>query len=199
MNSNSNQYLEEAPIGRLMMKFAVPCILSLLVSSLYNIVDQIFIGRGVGYLGNGATNVVFPITVIALAIALMAGDGCAAFLSICQGMKDNERARKSVGNAVSLLILSSIVLVVLFAFGKEAILSVFGATENNISYARDYFNIIIIGIPFFVFTNGMNSIIRADGSPQFAMISTLIGCVINIILDPIAIFVRTRPLPSWNG
>jgi len=189
MNSNSNQYLEEAPIGKLMMKFAVPCILSLLVSSLYNIVDQIFIGRGVGYLGNGATNVVFPITVIALAIALMTGDGCAAFLSICQGMKDNERARKSVGNAVSLLILSSIVLVVLFAFGKEAILSVFGATENNISYARDYFNIIIIGIPFFVFTNGMNSIIRADGSPQFAMISTLIGCVINIILDPIAIFV----------
>ena len=97
------QYLEEAPIGKLMMKFAVPCILSLLVSSLYNIVDQIFIGRGVGYLGNGATNVVFPITVIALAIALMTGDGCAAFLSICQGMKDNERARKSVGNAVSLL------------------------------------------------------------------------------------------------
>ena len=189
MNNNTNQYLAEAPIGKLMMKFAIPCILSLLVSSLYNIVDQIFIGRGVGYLGNGATNVVFPITVIALALALMIGDGCAAYLSICQGKKDNEGAKLSVGNAISLMILCSIILVLLFAAGREGILAAFGATENNVSYAREYFNVIIIGIPFYVFTNGMNSIIRADGSPQFAMISTLIGCIMNIILDPIAIFV----------
>lgn len=189
MNNNSNQYLAEAPIGKLMMKFSVPCILSLLVSSLYNIVDQIFIGRGVGYLGNGATNVVFPITVIALALALMTGDGCAAFLSICQGRKEDEDARNSVGNAVVLLFLFSIALIALFAFGREGILSAFGATENNISYARDYFDVIILGIPFFVFTNGMNSIIRADSSPQFAMISTLAGCILNVILDPIAIFV----------
>lgn len=189
MNTNTNQYLAEAPIGRLMLKFSVPCILSLLVSSLYNIVDQIFIGRGVGYLGNGATNVVFPITVIALAIALMIGDGCAAFLSLCQGKKDNEGAQKSVGNAVALLIVSSVILLILFAVCRDGILSAFGATENNLSYAQDYFNVIVIGIPFFVFTNGMNSIIRADGSPKFAMISTLVGCVINIILDPVAIFV----------
>lgn len=189
MNNNTNQYLAEVPIGKLMMKFSIPCILSLLVSSLYNIIDQIFIGRGVGYLGNGATNVVFPITVIALAIALMIGDGCAAFLSICQGKRDNESAQKSVGNAVSLLILCSILLVVFFAICRDEILSVFGATENNITYAQDYFHVIILGIPFFVFTNGMNSIIRADGSPQFAMISTVIGCIINLILDPIAIFV----------
>ena len=189
MNNSTNQYLSEAPIGKLMMKFAIPCILSLLVSSLYNIVDQIFIGRGVGYLGNGATNVVFPITVMALAIALMIGDGCAAYLSICQGKKDNEGAKKSVGNAISLMVLCSVILVLFFAFGREGILAAFGATENNINYARDYFNVIIIGIPFFVFTNGMNSIIRADGSPQFAMVSTLIGCVMNVILDPIAIFV----------
>lgn len=189
MKSNSNQYLAEAPLGSLMLKFSIPCILSLLVSSLYNIVDQIFIGRGVGYLGNGATNVVFPITVIALAIALMIGDGCAAYLSICQGKKDHESAHKSVGSAVSLMILCSIILVILFLIFRETILASFGATENNIAYARSYFNIIIIGIPFFIFTNGMNSIIRADGSPQYTMISMIVGCIINLILDPIAIFV----------
>lgn len=189
MNQNSNQYLTEAPIGKLMMKFSIPCILSLLVSSLYNIVDQIFIGRGVGYLGNGATNVVFPITVIALAIALMIGDGCAAFLSICQGKKDTDSTRNGAGNTVIVLVLSSIIVMLIFIFTRESILSAFGATENNIMYARDYFNIIVLGIPFFMFSNGLNSIIRADGSPKFAMISTLVGCIINIILDPIAIFV----------
>lgn len=189
MKQNSNQYLAEAPIGKLMMKFSIPCIMSLLVSSLYNIVDQIFIGRGVGYLGNGATNVVFPITVIALALALMLGDGCAAFLSICQGRKDTEGTRTGAGNTIMLLVLSSIVVMLIFMFCREGILGVFGATENNIEYARDYFDIIVLGIPFFMFANGLNSIIRADGSPQFAMISTLIGCIINIIFDPVAIFV----------
>ncbi|MDD3222641.1 MAG: MATE family efflux transporter [Clostridia bacterium] len=188
MNQNANHYLAEEKVGKLMLKFSVPCIMSLLVSSLYNIVDQIFIGRGVGYLGNGATNVVFPITIIALAIALMIGDGCAAFLSICQGKKDSESAHKSVGNAITILIASSIVLTVIFVLMKEQILHGFGATENNIAYAREYFNYIVIGIPFFIFGNGMNSIIRADGSPQFAMLSTLVGCIMNIILDPIAIF-----------
>lgn len=189
MEQNSNQYLAEAPIGKLMMKFSIPCIMSLLVSSLYNIVDQIFIGRGVGYLGNGATNVVFPITVIALAFALMLGDGCAAFLSICQGKKDTEGTRAGAGNSIFILVLSSIAIMLIFMICREGILSAFGATENNIEYAREYFDIIVIGIPFFMFTNGLNSVIRADGSPQFAMISTLIGCIINIILDPIAIFV----------
>ncbi len=172
-----------------MLKFSVPCILSLLVSSLYNIVDQIFIGRGVGYLGNGATNVVFPITVIALAIVLMIGDGCASLLSICQGQKDGESAQKGVGNAISLLIICSIILTILLALCRDSILSLFGATENNVVYARDYFNVILIGIPFFLFANAMNSIIRADGSPRYAMVSTLIGCIMNLILDPIAIFV----------
>lgn len=181
--------MAQASIGSLILKFAIPCTLSLLVSSLYNIVDQIFIGWGVGYLGNGATNVVFPITVIALAIALMIGDGCAAFLSICQGKKDAEQARRSVGNAVTLLVIFSIVLVVFFAVCRDSILAAFGATENNLPYAIDYFNVIIIGIPFYVITNGLNSIIRADGSPKFAMLSTLVGCILNVILDPIAIFV----------
>lgn len=189
MNQNSNQYLAKEPIGKLMVKFSIPCIMSLLVSALYNIVDQIFIGRGVGYLGNGATNVVFPITIIALAISLLAGDGSAAYLSICQGMKDEERAHKSVGNAVTVIVISSIVLTVLFAVLQDKILWAFGATENNIGYAREYFKYIIMGIPFFMFGNAMNSVIRADGSPQFAMVSTLAGCIINVILDPIAIFV----------
>lgn len=189
MNNNSNQYLAEGKITTLMCKFSIPCIMSLLVSSLYNIVDQIFIGRGVGYLGNGATNVVFPITIIALAIALLIGDGCAAFLSICQGKKDADGAHRSVGNAVVLIVSVSIILTVLFLILKEQVLYAFGATDNNISYAREYFNYIVIGIPFYMFGNSLNSIIRADGSPQFAMISTLVGCVINVILDPIAIFV----------
>ena len=172
-----------------MLKFSIPCIMSLLVSALYNIVDQIFIGRGVGYLGNGATNVVFPITIIALAIALMIGDGCAAYLSICQGKKDAESANRSVGNAVVVLVIAGIVLTLLFVLLKDHILAAFGATENNIAYAREYFDYIVIGLPFFIFGNAVNSIIRADGSPQFAMLSTLIGCIINVIFDPIAIFV----------
>lgn len=189
MNQNANRYLAEEKIGKLLLKFSIPCIMSLLVSSLYNIVDQIFIGRGIGYLGNGATNVVFPITVISLAIALMLGDGAAAYLSLCQGKQDAEEARKSVGNAVTLLAFSGILMTVLFVIFKTRILCVFGATENNISYASEYFTYLVIGIPFFVIGNGLNSIIRADGSPAYAMLTTLIGCIINVILDPVAIFI----------
>lgn len=184
-----NHFMERENVGKLLVKFSVPCIMSLLVSSLYNIVDQIFIGQGIGYLGNGATNVVFPVTVIALAMALMVGDGCAACLSLCQGCKDTEGAHKSVGNAVVILALAGIIFTICLTVFKEPFLYAFGATKNNFSYAREYFNFIIIGIPFFMFSNGINSIIRADGSPQFAMISTLIGAVINVILDPITIFV----------
>ena len=189
MNQNANNYLAEEKIGKLLLKFSIPCIMSLLVSALYNIVDQIFIGRGMGYLGNGATNVVFPITIISLAIALMLGDGTAAYLSLCQGKKDIKSAKKSVGNAVTLLVLSGVVMAVIFGIFKTQILYAFGATENNISYANEYFNYIVIGIPFFVIGNGLNSIIRADGSPAYAMFTTLLGCVINVIFDPVAIFI----------
>ncbi len=188
MDQNANRYLAEEKIGKLLLKFSIPCIMSLLVSALYNIVDQIFIGRGVGYLGNGATNVVFPITVISLAVALLIGDGCAAYLSLCQGKKDIEGANKSVGNAVTLLVVCGLVMTALFAIFQMQILKAFGATENNLAYAMEYFHYIIIGIPFFVVGNGLNSIIRADGSPKFAMITTLVGCLINVVLDPIAIF-----------
>lgn len=189
MNQNANQYMARESIGTLMLRFSIPCIMSLLVSALYNIVDQIFIGRGVGFLGNGATNVVFPITIIALALALLTGDGCAAYLSICQGRMDQENAHKSVGNTVTLITATGVLLTLVFALFRDSILTGFGATVNNMDYAREYFSCLILGIPFFMFANSMNSIIRADGSPQFAMGSTLIGCVINVILDPVAIFV----------
>ena len=188
MNETANQELGQAPVGKLMLRFAVPCILSLLVSALYNIVDQIFIGRGVGYLGNGATNVVYPITVIALAFALMIGDGCAAFLSICQGQGDTEKAHRSVGNAVLAAVAAGLFLTLIFGVGRDAVLTAFGATDANRAYALEYFAYLLPGIPFYVFGNAMNSVIRADGSPAFAMGSTLIGCVMNVILDPIAIF-----------
>jgi putative MATE family efflux protein len=190
MNStNSQNVFETTSLNKLMMKFSIPCILSLLIASLYNMVDQVFIGRGVGYLGNGATTVVYPVTVVALAIALWIGDGCAAHLSICQGKKEQEQANRSVANAIiSVLVLSIIMLVLCFAF-EQQILQLFGATENNYAYAKEYFEIILLGIPFYMFGSTMNSIIRADGSPQFALMSTLLGCVMNIILDPIAIFV----------
>jgi Na+-driven multidrug efflux pump len=187
--TNSQNLFETTSLNKLMMKFSIPCILSLLIASLYNMVDQVFIGRGVGYLGNGATTVVYPVTVIALAIALWIGDGCAAHLSICQGKKEQEQANKSVANAiVSVLFFSIIVLILCFAF-EQQILQIFGVTENNYTYAKEYFDIILLGIPFYMFGSTMNSIIRADGSPQFALMSTLLGCIMNVILDPIAIFV----------
>lgn len=189
MNEQVNDFLLKQPIGKLMLKFTIPSITALLVSSLYNIVDQIFIGHGVGYLGNGATNVVYPLTVIALAIALFIGDGCAAYLSICQGRKDTQNAQKSVGNAASLVVLCSLIITAILFVTKDKILWLFGATENNIGYATEYFIYILIGIPFFMFGGAFACVIRADGSPGFAMLSTLAGCVVNVILDPIAIFV----------
>jgi putative MATE family efflux protein len=187
--TNSENLFETTPLGKLMLKFSIPCILSLLIASLYNMVDQVFIGRGVGYLGNGATTVVYPVTVVALALALWIGDGCAARLSICQGKREQEQANRAVGNAiVSVLVLSVLLLVLGFVF-EDQILNLFGATENNYAYAKEYFDIILLGVPFYMFGSTLNSIIRADGSPQFALASTLVGCIMNVILDPIAIFV----------
>jgi putative MATE family efflux protein len=189
MNQNVNRYLGEEKVGKLMVKFSIPCVMSLLIAALYNMVDQIFIGRGVGYLGNGATNVVFPITVIALALTLMIGDGCAAFLSLCQGRGDSEGANKCVGSSITAVVVLGVVLTALFALLREQILWSFGATENNVDYAREYFKYLLPGFPFFMFGNAVNCIIRADGDPKFAMLSTLAGCVINLVFDPIAIFV----------
>ena len=161
----------------------------LLVGAIYNITDQIFIGRGVGYLGNGATNVVFPLTVVVLALATMIGDGACSYVSISLGRKDNESAHCTVGNSIVLTVLISIAITIVYTVFEDKILYLFGATENNIPYAEEYFRYIIIGIPFYMFGQAINPIIRSDGSPRYAMFSTLAGAMLNVVLDYIAIFV----------
>ena len=177
------------PIGRLIAKFAIPCVILLLVNSLYNIVDQIFIGWGVGYLGNGATNVVFPITIIALALSLMIGDGGAAYLSLKLGEGDLKSARKGVGNAVTMVTVVSIVLMAVFLIFINPILNLFGATDTLRPFALEYGYVIGIGLPFMMIPAAINSMIRADGSPKYAMFSMILGAVINTVFDPIFIFV----------
>ncbi len=192
MNQKSNIFPEKEPIGRLMRKYAVPCIISLLVAALYNIVDQIFIANAsyLGSYGNAANTVVFPLTVIALAIAVMIGDGCCAFVSINLGKNNKEEAQSSIGNAILLSIASGIVLCVLYLALQSPIITLFGGrvNEETYRYAKEYFFYISLGIPFYVFGQAMNPIIRSDGSPKFAMLATLGGALLNIILDPIFIF-----------
>ena len=187
--SPSSSIFATEPIGRLIAKFAIPCVISLLVNSLYNIVDQIFIGWGVGYLGNGATNIVFPITIVALSLSLMIGDGGAAYLSLKLGEGDIESAKKGVGNAIVLVTVVSILLAAVFLIGINPILDLFGATDMLRPYALQYGTIIGIGLPFMMFPGAINSMIRADGSPKYAMFSMALGAVINTIFDPVLIFV----------
>ena len=189
MEEKQNAVLGTAPLGKLMVKFALPCTISLLVGALYNIVDQIFIGWGVGYLGNGATNVVFPLTVLALGLAVMIGDGACSYVSICFGKNRQEDANRAVGSAVTLSVLVGVLVTVFYAVFQTPILLLFGATEANLAYAKEYFTYITIGIPIYVFGQAINPIIRSDGSPRFAMFSMLAGAIANCILDPIAIFV----------
>ncbi len=189
----NNFYLAEEKLGTLMRKYAVPCMISLLVGALYNIVDQIFIANAsyLGSYGNAANTVVFPLTVIALAVAVMIGDGCCAFVSLSLGKAKPERASISVGNAVVLSVLSGFLLTFVYLVFNRQIISLFGGTVNQqtFDYSKEYFFWITLGIPFYVFGQAMNPIIRADGSPRFAMVSTFSGAVINIILDPVFIFV----------
>ena len=189
----SNQFLGTERIGKLMGKYAIPCIISLLVGALYNIVDQIFIANAdyLGSYGNAANTVVFPLTVVALAIAVMIGDGCCAFVSICLGKGEMLHAKKSVGNAIIMIIASSILLTVVYLIFQTQIIAMFGGTvnEETFFYSKEYFFYISICIPFYMFGQSMNPVIRADGNPKFAMASTLIGAVANIILDPIFIFI----------
>ena len=187
MNQEEN-ILGSEKIGRLIRKFSVPCILSLLVNSLYNIVDQIFIGQRVGYLGNGATNIIFPIVIICLAIALMFGDGSAAFLSLRLGQKKPEEASKGVGNGIALSVILSLVLCILGGLFLPQIINVFGCTPELRQYALSYGYVIVIGIPFMIIGTTLNSIIRADGNPRYAMITMILGAVLNIILDYILMY-----------
>ena len=187
-----NFYLLTTPIKKLLIKFAIPCILAMLVSALYNIVDQIFIGNSVaGTAGIMATTLVFPFTVVALAIALLIGDGCATLFSISLGAKDQKTGNKSVGNAIISVIVLSIILVILGLVFMDPIFNLLGVNGYNElcqEFTRNYYIIILCGVPFYMFSGAMSSIIRASGAPGYSMVSTIIGAVINIILDPIFIF-----------
>ena len=193
MEEKKNNFLEGAAIPRLMKQYALPCIISLLVAALYNIVDQIFIANAsyLGSYGNAANTVVFPLTVIALAIAVMIGDGCCAYVSLNLGRKDVSAAKKSVGNSIIMAIISSIVLTVIYLAFSSPILTAFGGRVNAETFrqSQEYFFFITLGIPFYMFGQCLNPVIRSDGSPRFAMVSTLLGAGLNIILDPIFIFI----------
>ena len=192
MNESANGFLEQEKLGKLMGKYAIPCIISLLVAALYNIVDQIFIANAdyLGSYGNAANTVVFPLTVVALAVAVMIGDGCCAYVSICLGSRNQKHAGRSVGSAVVLSVISGLILTAVYLLFSDGILTAFGGrvNEETFSHSREYFFYITLGLPFYVFGQALNPIIRSDGSPRFAMFSTLAGALVNIILDPVFIF-----------
>ena len=176
-------------ISKLMLKFCIPCILSLLVSALYNIVDQIFIGNSeLSTLGNAATGVVFPIFIIAQAFAWCLGDGNAAYINIHQGEGSTDKVHKAVGSGMVVTLGFSVLLIAIFFPLKRQLLTLFGASENSIEMAIEYFNIILVFFPVYMLSNMINAVVRADGSPAWSMLSMLAGAVINIILDPIFIF-----------
>lgn len=165
----------------------------MIVAALYNIVDQIFIGWSkAGAFGNAATNIVYPFTVIALAFALLIGDGAAALFNLSLGAKNEKKSSLSIGNGLTLLIIISIIITILGIVFNEQILSIFGGNKNKVEcycYAKDYLRIICYGLPFYIIGQGLNASIRSDGSPKYAMVSTVAGAISNIILDPIFIFV----------
>ncbi len=193
MEKQTDTFLATANVGRLMRQYAVPCIISLLVGALYNIVDQIFIANAsyLGSYGNAANTVVFPLTVIALAVAVMIGDGCCAFVSLSLGAGAPEKAKKSVGNAVVMTLAGGALLCAVYLLFADGIIALFGGTVNEETFrcAKEYFFYITLGVPFYMFGQAMNPVIRADGSPKFAMASTLAGAALNVVLDPVFIFV----------
>ena len=186
--------IKESPMGtksipKLLLSLAIPAIIANLVNSLYNIVDQIFIGHGVGYLGNAATSVAFPLTTICMAIGLMVGLGASANFNLEIGRKNPEKAKMIVGTAVTLLVISGLVIMTVTNIFLKDLLYLFGATELTIDYAVEYTRITSFGIPFLLLSTGFNPIIRADGSPIYSMLSVLTGAILNTILDPVFIFV----------
>ena len=193
MEGRSNSFLETERTGVLMRRYAVPCVISLLVAALYNIVDQIFIANAdyLGSYGNAANTVVYPLTVVALAFAVMIGDGCCAFVSISLGAKNASDAHKSIGSAVVMSAGIGILIMALYLAFMDPIITMFGGRVNDETFAlsREYMFWIALGIPFYVFGQAMNPVIRSDGSPKFAMASTLAGALINLILDPVFIYV----------
>ena len=191
MNSDKTQInpLGTENTGRFAARYAIPSVISLVVNSLYNMVDQVFIGQGVGYLGNAATNVIMPMTLILMAVAMMFANGASAYMSLQLGKGDAQKAAKGVGNMVTLLIGSGILFLILFEIMLQPVCYLFGARGEVMGYAMDYGKIIVLGFPVFVIGVGFGNVIRADGRPKASMAGMLIGCVTNMILDPIFIFV----------
>ena len=184
-----NNYLGQEKVGKLLLQFAVPSTLALIISCLYNIVDQIFVGNGVGFLGNAATGIVFPITVVGWGASVLFGDGCATFLSLSQGKGDTSTAGRSAANSILGSFLSGVVIIAVCCALGDRIFYTLGATEATIGLARDYGRIIFLMMPLALVQNTMASIIRADGSPKYSMAAMMAGAVINMIGDPVAIFV----------
>lgn len=189
MNLMPENQLGCEKISTLLRRFALPSITSTLVSSLYNIVDQIFIGQGVGYLGNAATNVSYPFSTICLAIALLVGIGSASRFSLFLGQKKQEDAAKVAGSGVVLMAVAGLLYAAIGECLLEPLLRIFGATADVLPYARQYAGITLLGMPFLIVTNGLSNLIRADGSPKYSMICMVSGAIANTILDPIFIFV----------
>ena len=181
--------LGKEKISKLLLTFSIPCVISMLINSVYNIVDQIFIGKGVGTLGNAATNVIFPLVIMFNAIAGLIGNGAAANLSLKLGEGDKKSAAKSIGSSITLTLVVSIVVSVIAYIMLPKLVYFFGCTESVYKYAVDYGRIVIVGAPFMIMYSSMSSIIRADGSPAYSMVMLVVGAIINIILDPIFIFV----------
>ena len=184
--------LGKEKIGKLLLAFSIPCVISMLINSIYNIVDQIFIGKGVGTLGNAATNVIFPLVIVFSAIAGLIGNGAAANLSLRLGEENEKEAAKGVGQALVITVLISIALSIISFITMPKLIMLFGCTDNVYKYALEYGRIICIGAPFMIFYSSLSNIIRADGSPRYSMMMLVVGAIINIILDPIFIFVFNK-------
>ncbi len=185
MNENP---LGHESISKLLKGFAIPSITATLVNSLYNIVDQIFIGQGIGYLGNAATNVSYPLSTICLAISLLIGIGSASRFSICLGKKEPERAARIAGNGIFFMAVAGILYLIVGEAFLTPLLTVFGATGEVLPFARQYAGITLIGMPFLILTNGMSNLIRADGKPKYSMVCIVAGAILNTILDPVFLF-----------
>lgn len=185
MNNNeiTKNPLGTERIGKLLTGFAVPSIISLVLIAVYNLVDQIFIGQGVGYLGNAATNIILPLMTVQIAIGVMLSDGTASFLSLKLGEGDERRAAKGVANCITLTILSGVLLCVLFELFLEPLCHLFGSTDTIHSYAMEYGRIIVLGFPLSMIDGALAGVIRADGRPKESMYGMIIGCFSNVILD----------------
>lgn len=188
MNPSENP-LGAEPVSVLLRRFAVPSVIAMLVSALYNMVDQLFIGHSIGVLGNAATNVAFPLSMVCTSIGLLCGIGGAANFNLCMGRKETEHAKSYVGNAVSMLAILGVILCIAVQLFLRPMMILFGATADVLTYACTYTRITSIGFPFLIVTIGGSNLIRADGSPNYSMACNLVGAVVNSILDPLFIFV----------